>query len=84
MSSTHVAASRRAIGTPTHLRTAWRSRYARPERAFRPAWADGEDRARVMDTVVVTASGFEQQIQDAPASISVITRQDLKRSSTAT
>ena len=48
------------------------------------AWADGEDRARVMDTVVVTASGFEQQIQDAPASISVITRQDLERSSTAT
>ena len=37
-----------------------------------------------MDTVVVTASGFEQQIQDAPASISVITRQDLERSSTAT
>ena len=32
-----------------------------------------------MDTVVVTASGFEQQIQDAPASISVITRQDLEK-----
>ncbi|WP_434777179.1 TonB-dependent receptor domain-containing protein [Neisseria sp. Ec49-e6-T10] len=31
-----------------------------------------------IDDVVVTASGFEQKIKDAPASISVITRQDLE------
>lgn len=30
-----------------------------------------------MGAVVVTASGFEQEIRDAPASISVITREDL-------
>lgn len=30
-----------------------------------------------MDTMVVTASGFEQQIKDAPASISVITSKEL-------
>ena len=32
-----------------------------------------------LDTVVVTASGFEQKITDAPASISVITREELAR-----
>ncbi len=31
------------------------------------------------DTLVVTASGGEQNLKDAPASISVITRQDLER-----
>ncbi|MDQ7969330.1 MAG: TonB-dependent receptor [Oxalicibacterium faecigallinarum] len=31
-----------------------------------------------LQEVVVSASGFEQQIKDAPASISVITRQDLE------
>jgi len=30
------------------------------------------------DTIVITASGFEQTIKEAPASISVITRQDLE------
>lgn len=32
-----------------------------------------------MDTVVVTASGFEQDIREAPASISVVTRKELER-----
>lgn len=32
-----------------------------------------------LDTVVVTAAGFEQSVADAPASISVITREDLDR-----
>ena len=32
-----------------------------------------------MATVVVTAAGFEQQIADAPASISVITRAELDK-----
>ncbi|CAB3879995.1 ligand-gated channel protein [Achromobacter piechaudii] len=43
------------------------------------AWAQGANEAKTLDTVVVTASGFEQQIQDAPASISVITREDLDK-----
>jgi outer membrane receptor for ferrienterochelin and colicins len=33
---------------------------------------------RQLPNVVVTASGFEQDIKDAPASISVVTRQDLE------
>src|SRR5690606_18818617 len=35
----------------------------------------------VLDTVVVTASGFEQDIIDAPASISVVTREELEKGS---
>lgn len=35
--------------------------------------------ANTLDTVVVTASGFEQKITDAPASISVITREELRQ-----
>lgn len=35
------------------------------------------DKEKMMERIVVTASGFEQQIRDAPASISVITREDL-------
>ncbi|XKM13166.1 TonB-dependent receptor [Orbaceae bacterium ac157xtp] len=31
-----------------------------------------------MDTIVVTASGFSQQIKDAPATISVLTKEDLE------
>ncbi|UNK41716.1 TonB-dependent receptor [Luteimonas sp. S4-F44] len=45
-----------------------------------PALADTvlpQDDARNFDTVVVTAAGFEQKITDAPASISVITQEDL-------
>lgn len=34
--------------------------------------------AVTLDTVVVTASGYEQQIKEAPASISVITREELE------
>lgn len=43
------------------------------------AWAQGAAATQTMETVVVTATGYEQQIQDAPASISVITRQDLEK-----
>ena len=35
------------------------------------------DGSRTLDAVVVTAAGFEQKITDAPASISVITPEDL-------
>ncbi|MDR0236920.1 TonB-dependent receptor plug domain-containing protein, partial [Acinetobacter sp.] len=32
----------------------------------------------VLPTIVVTASGYEQKLKDAPASVTVITAQDLK------
>ncbi len=38
---------------------------------------DGSRRTGTLDTVVVTAAGFEQKIIDAPASISVVTREEL-------
>src|SRR3546814_3325265 len=49
--------------------------------AFTPALAQTLDVGSVatMDTVVVTASGFEQDIIDAPASISVIPREKLEQ-----
>ncbi|MFL5159409.1 MAG: TonB-dependent receptor plug domain-containing protein, partial [Microvirga sp.] len=34
-----------------------------------------------LDQVVVTAAGFEQTVRDAPASISVITREELEKGS---
>ena len=36
------------------------------------------EKALTLDKVVVTASGFEQELVDAPASISVITREDIE------
>lgn len=33
----------------------------------------------VLQQIVVTASGFEQNVKDAPASITVVTREDLER-----
>jgi len=45
----------------------------------RPALADAAAQAPTdLDTVVVTAAGFEQKLTDAPASISVVTRQELQ------
>ena len=35
----------------------------------------------VLDTIVVTASGFEQNVKDAPASITVVTREELEKGS---
>lgn len=43
------------------------------------AHADAGGDAQTLDRVVVTATGFEQKITDAPASISVITREDLAK-----
>ena len=40
--------------------------------------ADAAD-VSTLDTVVVTASGFEQKITDAPASISVISAEELRQ-----
>lgn len=46
--------------------------------AFGAAGAHAED-ATALSTVVVTASGGEQELRDAPASVSVITREDLEK-----
>ena len=43
--------------------------------------AIAQENAQTLSEVVVSASGFEQQIKDAPASISVVTRQDLEKKS---
>ncbi len=40
---------------------------------------DGSGDAQHLDKVVVTASGFEQKLTDAPASISVISNEELQR-----
>ena len=45
---------------------------------FAPA-ASAADEAQRLGTVVVTAAGFEQDIELAPASITVITREELER-----
>ncbi|MEW9612850.1 TonB-dependent receptor [Shinella sp. S4-D37] len=37
--------------------------------------------ATVLDQVVVTATGFEQSVKDAPASITVVTREELEKGS---
>ncbi|MCL7713079.1 TonB-dependent receptor domain-containing protein [Stenotrophomonas mori] len=43
------------------------------------ALANGGGNPTTLDKVVVTASGFEQKVTDAPASISVITREELAK-----
>ncbi|WP_084032762.1 TonB-dependent receptor domain-containing protein [Chelativorans sp. J32] len=45
--------------------------------ALTPAVAQAEETTR-LERLVVTAAGFEQNVADAPASISVITREDLE------
>jgi len=47
--------------------------------AFAFAAADAAGEPRTLDQVVVTASGFEQKITDAPASISVVSREELSK-----
>lgn len=46
-----------------------------------PAFAYGEvaGAPQTLDKVVVTASGFEQKVVDAPASISVVSREELSK-----
>src|SRR5690606_5230503 len=44
-----------------------------------PAMAETSGQAVDFDTIVVTAAGHEQKITDAPASISVISREELER-----
>ena len=76
MSSKELAVGRRGPGARTQLAAAL---CAAGFGVAQPAWAQSADSAKTLDTVVVTASGYEQQIQDAPASISVITREDLDK-----
>jgi len=40
--------------------------------AFPAAWADEGEERKIVDEIVVTASGFQQNLADAPASITVI------------
>ncbi len=39
--------------------------------------AQADEASQDMEVIVVTASGYEQQLKDAPASISVLTREQL-------
>lgn len=52
---------------------------ATPSFAREPATSDEPQQVTRPDDLVVTASAREQQVKDAPASISVITREDLER-----
>lgn len=45
------------------------------------AHASAQTQPLELDNMVVTASGFSQQIKDAPASISVITREQIENKS---
>ncbi len=76
MSSKALVAGRRGPGSRTQLAAAL---CAAGFGMAQPAWAQSADNTKTLDTVVVTASGYEQEIQDAPASISVITREDLDK-----
>lgn len=44
-----------------------------------PAQAQNDPQVAELPAVVVTATGYEQDVKDAPASISVITREELER-----
>lgn len=47
--------------------------------AYANTTAEENNNAHQLSTIVVSASGFEQQLKDAPASISVVTREDIER-----
>ena len=49
--------------------------------ALLPATAHSADEDNNADTMVVTASGFEQRLEDAPASVTVISGDDLRKRS---
>lgn len=69
--SAHPARSRLAVAVATTCLLAL------PGLAAAGAAADAS--TKDLDTVVVTASGNQQWIKDAPASISVISREDIER-----
>ncbi len=43
------------------------------------AYAQEAEQDTALETIVVTASGFEQNVKDAPASITVVTREELEK-----
>ncbi len=47
--------------------------------AVSAAWAQTEERYTTLDTSVVSASGYEQDVREAPASVSVVTNGSLLR-----
>ncbi|NYT80315.1 TonB-dependent receptor [Alcaligenaceae bacterium] len=48
--------------------------------ALNPAWAEsGSNAISQLDSIVVTASANERLLEDAPASVTVLTREDLRR-----
>lgn len=46
-----------------------------------PVLAQAQDETMLLDTITVTAGGFEQALRDAPASVSVITSEELQKGS---
>jgi outer membrane receptor for ferrienterochelin and colicins len=71
------AAARRQRPLPRHPLSL--AGYALACLAASPAAAQQQGSAPVLDAIVVTASAREQQIREAPASISVITREQLDK-----
>lgn len=74
-SVTHETDSHRSFPQPPFLRTALATLVLASVSPASFAQATPE---RTLDAVVVTASGFEQEIREAPASISVISREALE------
>ncbi len=52
-----------------------------PGTAFAQAAEDEEDGVTLLKQIVVTATGFEQNVKDAPASITVVSREELEKGS---
>ncbi|MBD7988976.1 TonB-dependent receptor [Luteimonas sp. Sa2BVA3] len=75
--SNHAARPARRAPARTLLSTSIALLLPLSQAMAQDAMPDGGADATDFDTIVVTAAGFEQKITDAPASISVITREDL-------
>ncbi|MBD9367833.1 TonB-dependent receptor [Xanthomonas sp. XNM01] len=71
-----ITRSRLRVSRRNHLALALAATLFAPQ-AFAEVAVAGD--ATTLDTVVVTAAGFEQKITDAPASISVVTREELQK-----
>lgn len=48
---------------------------------FAPHSGAAQERATVLEQIVITAAGFEQTVKDAPASITVVSREELEKGS---
>ena len=73
-----LSASRRPMLARNTLALALLAAFAAPL-AQADALLDAEADATKLDQIVVTAAGFEQKLTDAPASISVVTHEELKK-----